>query len=273
MSLNLNLKSFKIKLFRIIQKLFNTAGYHLISENKMSEQIQDLHLRNSRNLEFLLNFINDRDQLSKLIPKSKSQLNQDLFVLQRTKYKREGFFVEFGATNGIDLSNTYILETEFNWNGILAEPSKFWHKQIKLNRPISNFETECVWSVSGQEIYFNETSNPELSTINFYSDKDSHNESRKNGKKYKVNTISLLDLLIKYNAPNQIDYLSIDTEGSEYEILSNFDFNSYSFSIITCEHNYTENRSKIFELLSSKGYRRVYENLSDFDDWYVLDEK
>jgi hypothetical protein len=51
--------------------------------------------------------------------------------------------------------------------------------------------------------------------------------------------------------------------------LESFDFSIYSIKIITCEHNYTGNREKIFELLSSKGYVRKFEGLSQFDDWYV----
>ena len=91
---------------------------------------------------------------------------------------------------------------------------------------------------------------------------------RKNGKIYNVKSISLEDLLKKYNAPINIDYLSIDTEGSEYEILKNFDFQKYRFNIITCEHNYGANRKKIFTLLSKNGYERKFKNLSKFDDWY-----
>ena len=78
------------------------------------------------------------------------------------------------------------------------------------------------------------------------------------------------DFLIKYNAPNVVDYLSIDTEGSEYAILENFNFNKYKFRVITVEHNYTKNRQKIFDLLTNNGYLRKYEELSMFDDWYVL---
>ena len=88
-------------------------------------------------------------------------------------------------------------------------------------------------------------------------------------KTYDVKTISLLDLLKKYNAPKKIDYLSIDTEGSEYEILKNFDFGEYDISIITCEHNKTEMRDKVFRLLSQKGYTRKYSDISLWDDWYV----
>ena len=53
------------------------------------------------------------------------------------------------------------------------------------------------------------------------------------------------------------------------EILAAFDFDKYSFSVITCEHNYTSAREKIFELLTSKGYTRKFEELSLWDDWYV----
>tara|TARA_B100000780_G_C20781390_1_gene310300 strand:+ start:75 stop:314 length:240 start_codon:yes stop_codon:yes gene_type:complete len=74
-------------------------------------------------------------------------------------------------------------------------------------------------------------------------------------------------LLIKYNAPRLIDYLSIDTEDSEFEILKNFDFNNYKFRVITCEHNFNKNREKIYKLLTANGYRRK------FEDWYVLEKK
>ncbi len=84
-----------------------------------------------------------------------------------------------------------------------------------------------------------------------------------------MDTISLNDLLEKFDAPKNIDYLSIDTEGSEYAILESFDFERRRFSVITCEHNFTPEREKIYELLTRKGYERKYESLSQFDDWYV----
>lgn len=51
-----------------------------------------------------------------------------------------------------------------------------------------------------------------------------HSNLRKKGKNYHVETVSLLDLLNEHNAPYEIDYLSIDTEGSEFDILKAFDF-------------------------------------------------
>lgn len=206
------------------------------------------------------------------LPESKSQLGQDLFVLSELEFKRSGFFVEFGATNGIELSNTYLLEKSLGWDGILAEPARFWHSALMGNRS-AKIETDCVWSASGETLVFNEVGEKDetatLSTLDAYSGADNHRSSRKRGKKYEVETISLNDLLKKHNAPKEIDYLSIDTEGSEYEILKAFDFDEFDIKIITCEHNYTAAREKIFHLLSSNGYVRKYSELSAFDDWYV----
>jgi FkbM family methyltransferase len=203
---------------------------------------------------------------------SKSQLGQDLFVLSKLDFKRGGFFVEFGATNGIDLSNTYLLEKEFGWKGILAEPAKRWHEGLRNNRT-GPVETDCVWSDSTSTLPFNEVDIGELSTIAFYGSSDGHADKRKQGKAYDVKTISLEDLLDKYHAPKEIDYLSIDTEGSEFQILSSFDFDRYEIKLITCEHNFTPTREKICSLLTQNGYVREFEELSRWDDWYVRTDR
>ena len=92
---------------------------------------------------------------------------------------------------------------------------------------------------------------------------------RSEGVKYAVDTISLQDLLIQNNAPKRINYLSIDTEGSEFEILKFFDFKSFDIDVITVEHNFSESREKLFHLLITNGYLRKYGKISSFDDWYV----
>ena len=130
----------------------------------------------------------------------RSQLGQDLFVLSELEFKKNGYFVEFGATNGVDLSNSHILENKFGWNGILAEPARIWHEALSKNRKCS-VETKCVYAESGEQIEFNETESSELSTINAFSDVDLHRKSRQIGKVYSVETISLIDLLDKFPPP------------------------------------------------------------------------
>jgi FkbM family methyltransferase len=209
---------------------------------------------------------------------SKSQNNQDNFVLSELGHKKNGFYVEFGACDGIMLSNSFSLENEYGWSGILAEPARSFKEALIKNRPNSKLDFSCVWIESNKIITFNEAVNGELSTINEFSEHDYEYNAplkgkRDSGRRYEVETISLMDLLKKHNAPKEIDYLSIDTEGSEFDILNNFDFDEYDIKVITCEHNWTPNRSKIFDLLLSKGFERKYENYSKWDDWYVKSAK
>jgi hypothetical protein len=80
---------------------------------------------------------------------SKSQYKQDLFVLTQLGFKRNGFFVEFGATDGVELSNTYILEKQFDWSGILAEPAKCWHEALERNRKAFIEKKLCLEQIWG----------------------------------------------------------------------------------------------------------------------------
>lgn len=199
---------------------------------------------------------------------STSQLGQDLLALIVSRFKHQGYFVEFGATNGKDLSNSFMLEKKYGWNGILAEPAVSWHKYLEENRNCF-LEFKCVWKESNAELIFNEVPYLELSTIDTFSYEDMHLQDRKFGRRYLVETITLNEMLLKYSAPYFIDYLSVDTEGSEYEILRSFDFSKHKFAFISCEHNFTSNRERIAELLSLNGYKRILENVSKFDDWFV----
>jgi len=239
-----------------------------------SSSLEVLHheVNRNRSLDFQLIQSLNHEHAYRLLPlfeKSKAQLRQDLLVLSMTNFKDYGYFVEFGATDGIRLSNTYLLETEFHWTGILSEPARVWHESIGKNRPNSIISHGCVWSRSREYLNFNETLVPELSTLENFSSLDSHGPSRQTGTSYTVESISLEDLLKTSGAPDYIDYLSIDTEGSEYEILKSFDFDKYSFGVITCEHNFTKNRELIYELFLKNGYERIFSTISQFDDWYV----
>jgi FkbM family methyltransferase len=253
-------KLLKNILRRLDIEITSRAGFEgLLEKSKSQHQLALLSKLPDAQIPFFLR---------NLVGKSKAQLGQDLFVLSELNLKRNGFFVEFGATNGVDLSNTLLLEKEFGWNGILAEPARCWHSALKNNRNC-HIESRCVWSSSGSVLTFSEAEWAELSTVSTFKSSDHHKKSREHSHTYNVETISLLDLLKFYNAPQAIDYLSIDTEGSEFEILSAFDFEKYHFGFISCEHNFTPAREQILQLLTSHGYKRKYEDVSNFDDWYV----
>jgi FkbM family methyltransferase len=200
---------------------------------------------------------------------SKSQLGQDLLAQIASGAKKKGFFVEFGSADGVALSNSFLLEKELGWSGILCEPSRSWHEDLKRNRSCT-IEFRCVYSRTGEQIGFSENYIGELSGITEFTGDDHHGLINRTTDSYQVETISLLDLLVEHNAPKHVDFLSVDTEGSEFEILNAFDFAKYSFGAICVEHNYLENRPKVKQLLEANGYRQVYPELSDFDDWFVL---
>lgn len=52
---------------------------------------------------------------------SKSQEGQDINVLKFYKNKQNGFFVEIGALDGIEFSNTFLLEADYGWKGICVD--------------------------------------------------------------------------------------------------------------------------------------------------------
>jgi FkbM family methyltransferase len=157
---------------------------------------------------------------------------------------------------------------QFGWSGILCEPSKSWHQALRKNRNCT-IDTLCVYSASGQKISFSENYLGELSAITEYAEPNSRGLLKRTTSSYEVETISLQDLLVSHDAPKYIEFLSIDTEGSEFEILKNFDFQSYRFGAICVEHNFADTRDKIKSLLLANGYQQVHADLSDFDDWYV----
>ena len=219
---------------------------------------------------------NQKEKVLKFLDKSKSQLGQDIFVVANSDNKKENFFIEFGATDGVTISNTYLLEKELNWKGILVEPASIWHQNLEKNRSCI-IDKRCIYYKSGEKISFlvvqnNKKAEPGLSSLEEYAANGdwASNLRLKNSKKEFVETITLDDLLDFYDAPELIDYMSVDTEGSEFDILKSLDFKKRKIKIITVEHNYHKNRKKINLLLEKNGYLRVHKDLSKFDDWYIL---
>ena len=265
-----------------IKKILKLFGLKIIKEKvfiSMKKKLSDV----PKFVKLWNRLDNDKKKfISPYLHLSTSQFAQDLFVISETSCRYiPKYFVEFGAASGYELSNTYLLEKYFSWNGILSEPAKIWHQNLKENRTCI-IDTRCVYTKTGEKIMFCETNNandefkksgPELSRLKKYNDSvDWATEIRKqNSTEYLVESISLNDLLLQQNAPSKIGYLSIDTEGGEFEILESFDFSNYRIEIISVEHNYDlKKRGMIDSLLTDKGYVLKYENTFGADDIYIL---
>ena len=106
-----------------------------------------------------------------------------------------------------------------------------------------------------------------------YSEKDFLPENtyarNKNGKNFEVETISLNEVIKNEFNDVSPSYISVDTEGSEFEILNAFNFSKYHPVVFTVEHNFTELQNKIDKLMFQNGYLRVFRHLTAFDAWYV----
>ena len=209
---------------------------------------------------------------------SKSQLFQDLFVQFIHNDKSNGTFLEFGATDGLSLSNSVMLENKFGWSGVLAEPSPQWHEKLFENRPNSTVLTDCIYSETGKKLDFFVSDSGVLSTLEEFRQSDISsmpgNTKSRNASGYncKVETISLNDVILKYFDGAKIDYMSVDTEGSELLILSQFDFDNYAPKVVTVEHNFTDLEKDLDELFFRNNYQRFFKGFTQFDAWYVLQE-
>ncbi|MFC5505717.1 MULTISPECIES: FkbM family methyltransferase [Hyphomicrobiales] len=205
------------------------------------------------------------------LDKSRSQILQDLWVCYELGDQRDGFFVEFGATNGLTNSNSWLLEKQFGWNGILAEPNPLWHDDLYSNRGCI-IDKRCVFSSSGESLSFVATEDPELAGIAVTAEHDHFAAIRRAAPSFEVATISLNDLLEEHRAPAVIDYMSIDTEGSELAILQAFDFERWRVRLLSVEHSHSPQEAKIDALLAAKGFRRKFPEYSQWDGWYVRGE-
>ena len=207
---------------------------------------------------YIFNF----NQIDMFSNKSYSQIGQDLKVLEHFNKKKNGYFIEVGANDGIALSNTYLLEKDYNWKGICIEPVPSIFKKLKKNRKSINIPF-AVYNVNNKLVSITEANL--LSGIR--EDIDAHKHILKN-KDVQVKTKTLTKIMEENKSPKHVDYLSIDTEGSELKILEGIDFNKYSFGYINIEHNRVEpRRTNMRNVLLKHGYKYVGENA--FDDIYI----
>jgi len=208
--------------------------------------------------------------------RSHSQALQDLFVIFFLNYVgKAGYFVEIGAADGKHFSNTLLLE-KIGWKGILVDPVDYSGSDLIRN---SIKDKRCVYSESGLKLKFKEQTKFELDpegpqTKEFsglYNHLSDYAKNLISGLTYEVETVSLNDLLEGHGAPTKIDYISIDTEGSEFEIIKNFNFSKYNVEIFTIEHNTASYREDIIKLLESKKYFRIPPGYftPGFEDWYM----
>lgn len=199
-----------------------------------------------------------------LLEHSRGQHGQDLFALIASNFKKGGYFVEIGASNGVKLSNTHVLEKLLEWDGLVVEPAKMWHRALRKNRDCA-VDHRAVWRDGNQLMTFKEAS--VLSSLEVASKRDFHTRFAR--RTYDVLTVVPAQLLEDHHCPMTIDFLSIDTEGSEPEILEAFPFDRYEVKALVVEHNFSDAEPRIADFLQSKGFTQYGRELSQIDSWWI----
>ena len=246
-----------------------------IDVHEILRQAYDQNVLLDNNSELLSSFVECAKNFRK---NYNAQLLQDIFAAFIIDKKYQKTFLEFGATNGISLSNTFLLEKELNWTGALAEPDTQWQSSLQQNRPEAKIIPECIWKKSNEKLNFFSSNIGVLSTLDEFKFSDSEsmpansNERNKQGKNILVDTISLNDVIEKYFNGVCPSYISVDTEGSEFEILNAFNLSDYRPLVLTVEHNFTNAQNQIDELMTNNNYLRIFKKLTVFDAWYVSNE-
>lgn len=192
-----------------------------------------------------------------------SQFKQDEYIYNRFFKDKEiynPFFLEIGADDGIKFSNCAFFEKELGWQGIAIEPREVAFKELKnnrncicLNTVLASEEKECEFMELfgyglGLSGIIENYDKRHLDRIN----RELQNPENKGKRINKVKTQTLDKILDEYKI-DKIDFLSIDTEGSELDILSSIDFKKISINVITIEDNY--HSKELLQFFKSRGYK------------------
>lgn len=188
-----------------------------------------------------------------------SQRGQDKMALDILNYKKNGFYIDIGANDGLTLSNTKTME-DLYWGGVCVEADFEMFKKLQENRKSINIHA-AISNKTGKAKFLKISGKAQMLSGLVDSYEQEHinrikKEVAANGdtmKEIEVDTITFDDLLNAVpKPPKVIDFVSIDVEGSEMAILKSIDFKRYDISVLAVENNYTSDDMK--EYMKKQGY-------------------
>lgn len=188
--------------------------------------------------------------------------------------KKQGVFVDIGAHDGISGSNSYFFEKELGWTGICFEPMPNAFEKLKENRSCI-----CVNAcVAAQEdivpfVWVKSAGGVDMLSGILATYDPRHwarmqDECSQQGGSYEVINMDAvrLETILQKHGIKEIDYLSVDTEGNELEILQSINFDAIKISAISVENNYRE--PYIENFLKTKGFVKAVVFMG-FDELYI----
>ena len=189
-----------------------------------------------------------------------SQNGEDYLVWNLFDYKEKGFYVEVGAFDGMHFSNTFSFE-QAGWAGICIEPHPTFFPFCQKNRPDSTcINAACVGDESLKEVSFNAEEIGLLSGISADEDDVDYRYSArkldfKGFNKVTVPAMTLTNILDNHAPGTAIDFMTIDVEGTELDVLKGLDFTRYAPEVLIVEDNKETPNQPLFDYLEGeKGY-------------------
>jgi len=201
-----------------------------------------------------------------------SQYDQDKY-LEKNIFKgyKNGFYVDVGAHDGISINNTLYFEKNNNWTGINIEPIKKVFDKLVINRPNNINLNFAVCNNDGETEFLCNTGYTEMiSGIKDNFDprhlERLHNENIQHGSTTEIIKIKTkkLETIFDENHVSHINYLSIDVEGAEFEVIKSINFDKVFIDVIGFENNYNDISIPIIEYLQNKGFIFIYNSVDIF---------
>jgi len=200
-----------------------------------------------------------------------SQHGEDKYLETLFATTAQGFCVDVGATDGISISNTYLFERR-GWDCICVEPIPSYFEQCKRNRKTAVCCAIGAEAADAQDFTIFTLGSDNYSAISgLQTDTrlvDSHAHLITKSQVIKVPVRTLTSVLDEYHAPTTIDFISIDTENTELDVLKGLDMNKYKVKVFCIENNFNE--PMIEEYLLQFNYKKIHRLA--VNDFYVLNE-
>lgn len=185
-----------------------------------------------------------------------SQHGEDVFVREYFKDLKNGFFVDIGASHPFRISNTFSLY-RMGWNGVAVDPIPAFKLLYKLWRPRDKFLNLGVAPTSGVLKYFELIPSVLSSFDADYVGVLVKNRRAEILKTYDVNVITINQLFEDYIGSRKIDFLTIDVESLDLQILQSLDFRRFRPSLICVEFNNNDDEKKLLSFFQSVNYQVI----------------
>ena len=190
-------------------------------------------------------------------PQFFSQFGQDRYLQQHLfEKKRDGVFVDVGAYDGIAGSNTLFFEKFLGWRGLCIEADAIQFTRLKTFRSCDCVQA-CIADRDGAARFLNVAEGLTMmgGLVDHYEPTDLKMVTERSAAKIVSMATRRLDSVLNERGIGAIDYLSIDTEGSELAILKSLDFARFKIRALSVENN--RNTPQIPDYMQSVGYRRI----------------